>query len=130
MTGNAATAEEHSQFASFMMVYFGQLDAQKDWTKQLHLGALRNVNTRELKAIGPDAGFDSIGDSLQASTLAAYLDRLERENALPKMVLYNVNPGNNYVFATMAGNFPSARVAGRAPASPRRSRHSCRVGTT
>src|SRR5205823_9353095 len=70
-------------------------------------------NTRELKTIGPDAGFDSIGDSLQASTLAAYLDRLERENALPKLVLYNVDPGNNYVFATMAGNFPSSRVPGR-----------------
>ena len=96
-----------------MMLYFGQLDAQKGWTKQLHLGPLRNVNTRALKAVGPDAGFDSIGDWPQASALGAYLDRLDQENALPKMVLYNVNPTDNYVFATMAGNFPNSRVPGR-----------------
>ena len=111
--GHGAGTEEHSQFASFMMLYFGQLDAQKGWTKQLHLGPLRNVNTRALKAVGPDAGFDSIGDWPQASALGAYLDRLDQENALPKMVLYNVNPTDNYAFVTMAGNFPNSRVPGR-----------------
>jgi glucuronate isomerase len=104
-SGQSASAEEHSKFASFMMLFFGRLDNEKGWTKQLHLGAQRNVNQRLLKELGADTGFDSMGDWPQAATLGAYLDRLEKENALPRMILYNVNPGENYVFATMAGNF-------------------------
>ena len=73
--GKPATPEEQAQFSAFMMLFFGQMDAQKGWTKQLHLGALRNNNTRLLRQLGPDTGFDSIGDYPQASALAAYLDR-------------------------------------------------------
>ena len=87
------------------MLLFGRLDAEKGWTKQLHLGARRNNNTRRFREIGPDTGFDSIGDWPQADALGAYLDRLDQENALPKMVIYNLNPADNYVFATMIGNF-------------------------
>ncbi len=72
---------------------------------QLHLGALRNNNTRMMRTLGADTGFDSIGDWPQADALANYMDRLDRENALPKMVLYNLNPADNYVLATMVGNF-------------------------
>jgi len=96
---------EQNQFASFMMLFFGRLDAEKGWVKQLHLGALRNNNTRLLTQLGPDTGFDSIGDFPQASALAAYLDRLDRDNALPKTILYNVNPTDNCVFAALIGNF-------------------------
>jgi glucuronate isomerase len=96
-----------------MMLFFGRLDAEKGWTKQLHLGALRAVNTRMTQRVGRDSGFDSMGDWPQMSALAAYLDRLEQENALPRMILYNVNPVDNYALATMCGNFQDGRIAGK-----------------
>jgi glucuronate isomerase len=111
--GQAANAAEHSQFGAFMMLFFGRLDAEKGWVKQLHLGALRSVNTRLLTQIGPDTGFDSIGDFSQAATLAAYLNRLDQENALPKTIIYNLNPADNYVFATMLGNFQDGTIPGK-----------------
>jgi glucuronate isomerase len=107
------SCEEHAQFASFMMLFFGRLDAEKGWTKQLHLGALRNNNTRLLRQLGPDTGFDSIGDFPQASALAAYLDRLDQDDALPKTIIYNNNPADNYVFATMIGNFQDGTIPGK-----------------
>ncbi|HPU57126.1 MAG TPA: glucuronate isomerase, partial [Verrucomicrobiota bacterium] len=82
-------------------------------TKQLHLGAMRNNNTRMLRKLGPDTGFDSIGDFPQARSLAAYLDRLDSEDALPKTILYNLNPADNYVFATMLGNFQDGSIPGK-----------------
>lgn len=103
--GKQVSAEEHHHFASFMMLYFGQLDAKRGWTKQLHLGALRSANTRALQRIGPDTGFDSIGDWPQAAALSGYLNLLENETALPRMIIYNNNPADNYVCATAAGNF-------------------------
>src|SRR5918995_1062597 len=111
--GEAATAEEREAFASYIMVYFGHLDAEKGWTKQLHLGARRNANTRALQALGRDTGYDSIGDLPQIDALGRYLDRLEQQNALPKMVIYNLNPADNYAFATMIGNFQDGSVAGK-----------------
>jgi glucuronate isomerase len=104
--GKAASAAEQGQFGAFMMLFFGRLDAERGWTKQLHLGALRNNNARLLSQLGPDTGFDSIGDYPQGTALAAYLDALERERALPKTIIYNMNPADNYMFATMIGNFP------------------------
>jgi glucuronate isomerase len=112
--GQPATPGEHEQFASYLMLFFGHLDAAKGWTKQLHLGALRSVNTRALRDIGPDTGFDSIGDTPQLTRLAGYLDALERENALPQMIVYNLNPADNYTFAAMAGNFPAKLQFGSA----------------
>ncbi len=104
---------EHARFAAFMMLYFGVLDAEKGWVKQLHLGALRNNNTRLLTKLGPDTGFDSIGDYPQAEALSAYLNRLDRENSLPKTIIYNLNPADNYVFATMLGNFQDGTISGK-----------------
>jgi glucuronate isomerase len=111
--GKPVSGLEQSQFASFMMMFFGRLDAKRGWTKQLHLGALRNNNTRRLARLGPDTGFDAIGDFPQAQALAAYLDRLEAENALPKTILYNLNPADNYVFASVIGSFQDGTVAGK-----------------
>ena len=111
--GQAVTPLEHSQFASFMMLFFGHLDAKRGWTKQLHLGALRSNNTRLLKQLGPDTGFDSIGDFPQAQTLAAYLDKLDTDNCLPKTILYNLNPADNYLMATMIGNFQDGTIPGK-----------------
>jgi glucuronate isomerase len=111
--GRTPSADDAQKFASFMMLFFGHLDAEKDWTKQLHLGALRNASTAALKTYGPNGGYDSIGDWPQARALALYLNRLDEEGALPKTILYNVNPADNYVFGTMAGNFQSGTRAGR-----------------
>jgi glucuronate isomerase len=112
-SGQAASASEQARFAAFMMLEFGRWDARKGWTKQLHLGPRRNNNTRAFRELGPDTGFDSIGDCSQADGLGTYLDRLDQEDSLPKMVLYNVNPTYNYVLATMAGNFQDGKIAGK-----------------
>lgn len=111
--GEAVTTAEHAQFATYLMVFFGHLDAQRGWVKQLHLGALRNNNARLLGQLGPDTGFDSIGDFPQAQTLAAYLNRLDADNRLPKTIIYNLNPADNYVFASMIGNFQDGTVPGK-----------------
>lgn len=111
--GHAASPEEHRQFISYMMLFFGRLDAEKGWTKQLHLGAMRNNNRRLFRKIGPDIGCDSIGDYRQGEALSAYLGQLDDENALPRMVVYNLNPTDNYLIATMMGNFQDGKVAGK-----------------
>ena len=111
--GRTATAAEQSQFASYLMLFFGRLDAEKGWTKQLHLGARRGVNTSMLQALGRDTGYDSIGDWPQVEALGAYLDRLNQEHALPQVIVYNVNPTDNYAFATMMGNFQDGSSPGR-----------------
>jgi glucuronate isomerase len=108
-----AEAGEQAQFASFLMLYFGRLDAEKGWTKQLHLMARRSNNSRKLKELGPDTGFDSIGDWPQMDALATYMDALESEGALPKTILYTLNPAWNYAFATMVGNFQDGKTAGK-----------------
>ncbi len=87
--------------------------AVRGWVMQLHLGALRNNNTRLLRALGPDTGFDSIGDWPQAEALSRYLDGLDAQNRLPKTILYNLNPADNYVLATMIGNFQDGSVPGK-----------------
>jgi len=111
--GECVTKGERDQFASFMMLFFGRLDAEKGWTKQLHLGALRNVNSAACARIGPDSGYDTIGDFPQIRPLAAYLDLLSRENALPRMILYNVNPSDTFAFATLIGSFQDGSQPGK-----------------
>jgi len=107
------TPAESHKFGSFLMLFFGRLDAEKGWTKQLHLGALRNVNTRAMKTLGRDTGFDSIGDFPQAEAFGRYLDRLDEDESLPKLIVYNNNPTDNYVFATMVGNFQDGKIPGK-----------------
>lgn len=111
--GKPVTPEEKERFSFYMMVYFGQLDAARGWTKQLHLGAFRNTHTPMFRKLGPDAGFDTIGDYAQGEALVAYLDALACEGALPKLVLYNLNPADNYLFAAMTGAFQDGSVAGK-----------------
>ena len=111
--GHQVTAAEQQEFATFMMVRSGQLDAQRGWVKQLHLGPLRNNNSRAFRTIGPDTGFDSIGDYPQAERLSRYLDALDSDGSLPKTILYNINPGDNYALATMCGNFMDGKTPGK-----------------
>ena len=85
----------------------------KKWVQQFHVGALRNNNSRLMQTIGKDAGTDSIGDFSQAVNLSAFLDVLDKENKLAKTILYNLNPADNEVFATLAGNFNDGSVPGK-----------------
>ncbi|MCE0497042.1 MAG: glucuronate isomerase [Methylacidiphilales bacterium] len=107
------SVEEQAVFASFLMLEFGRWDAAKGWTKQLHLGAMRNNNSRLFGTLGPDTGFDSIGDFPQARALAAYLNALDSTGELPRVILYNLNPADNYLFASMIGNFQDGSIAGK-----------------
>ena len=111
--GHAALPEARSKFATFVMVFLGELYAEKGWTMQMHLGALRNNNRRLLNALGPDTGFDSIGDYPQAQALSAFLDRLDSGDKLPRTILYNLNPADNYVLGTMIGNFQDGSIPGK-----------------
>ncbi len=110
---NPLTEDQVVQFASFMMLFFARLDAEKNWTKQLHLGALRNVNSAARRTIGPDTGYDTVGEFPQIRPLAAYLDLLARENALPRMILYNNNPTDTFTFATLLGSFQDGKEPGK-----------------
>ena len=111
--GRPATPEEAARYGSYLMLEFGRWDAARGWTKQLHLGAIRNNSSRLLGQLGPDTGLDSIGDFPQARALARYLDTLDSTNQLPRMIIYNVNPVDNYVFGTMVGNFQDGSIAGK-----------------
>ena len=111
--GRAASPEEAARYGSFLMLEFGRWDHARGWVKQLHLGALRNNNARLLSTLGPDTGFDSIGDFPQAASLSRYLNALDATDQLPRTILYNNNPRDNYVLGTMIGNFQDGSVPGK-----------------
>ena len=113
LQGEELSAHQLEQYASNLMLHFGCWDAERGWTKQLHLGALRNNSPRMLSLLGRDTGFDSIGDWPQASKLSKYLGALDAQGALPKTIIYNLNPAANYVIAAMIGNFQSSEIAGK-----------------
>lgn len=104
---------ECEQFGGFLMRQFAIWDGEKGWTKQLHLGAKRNNNQRLWKAIGPDIGCDSIGDWPQVERLCDFLDDLDGRGSLPKTIVYNLNPADNYAIATALGNFQDGSIAGK-----------------
>jgi glucuronate isomerase len=111
--GRTCTPEQQASYAALLMLEFGRWNAARGWTMQLHLGALRNTNSRLLDQLGPDTGFDSIGDFPQAESLAAFLNELDSTGELPRVIFYNLNPADNYVFAAMAGNFQDGTIAGK-----------------
>ncbi|HTE27863.1 glucuronate isomerase [Flavitalea sp.] len=107
------TNEENEKFKSAMLVYFATWDHEKNWVQQFHVGALRNNNSRRLNELGPDTGWDSIGDFPQGQTLSKFLNRLDSKNQLTKTILYNLNPSDNALMATMAGNFNDGTIPGK-----------------
>lgn len=113
LDGEALTAEELDRYRTALMRFFGKAYARKNWVMELHIGALRNNNSRMFQSVGADAGFDSMDDCQIAQGLSRYLDSLEKENALPKTVLFTLNPKDNYVLATMAGNFQGTGAASK-----------------
>lgn len=112
-SGKMLTQEEVSRFKSKMMVLFGEMDADSGWTQQFHYGTIRNSNTLMMDRLGPDSGFDSIGEFNTAQSCARFLDRLNSKGKLAKTILYNLNPSANEVMATMAGNFQDGSIAGK-----------------
>ena len=104
---------ESLKFKSAMMFEFAQMDYETGWVQQLHLGALRNTNTRMLGRLGADVGFDSIGDFEIARPLAKFLDKLDSVGKLPKTILYNLNPRDNELVAAMTGNFQDGTAVGK-----------------
>jgi glucuronate isomerase len=112
-TGKELSDVERRKFKSYMLVQFAEWDYAKGWVQQYHLGALRNNNSRMLRELGPDTGWDSIGDFHQGRNLSKFLSRLEGNNKLTKTILYNLNPADNELMATMIGNFNDGSVAGK-----------------
>ncbi|MFT4072137.1 MAG: glucuronate isomerase [Dysgonamonadaceae bacterium] len=111
--GAALSITEIIKFKSAMLVEFAILDWEKGWTQQFHYGAIRNNNTRLFKQLGLDTGFDSIGDFTVAKNMAKFFDRLDTNNKLAKTIIYNLNPRDNDMLATMIGNFQDGSVAGK-----------------
>lgn len=113
LSGENVTEEEARKFMSAILYHLGCLYSEMGWVQQFHLGALRNNSNRMLRQLGPDTGFDSIGDWEQASALAKFLNRLDTEDKLAKTILYNLNPRDNEVMSTMIGNFNDGSIRGK-----------------
>jgi len=118
MQGQAPDAVEVKKFKSGLMHEFAVMNAEKGWVFQMHIGAMRNNNSRALREIGPDSGFDSIGDVEIARPLSRFLDRLDVDGVLPKTILYNLNSRDNEVMATLSGNFMNNECAGKVQHGP------------
>jgi glucuronate isomerase len=104
---------ERRKFKSAMLVHFAEWDWEKEWVQQFHLGALRNNNSRMMQRLGADTGWDSMGDFSQGRALAKFLDRLDKEDKLARTIIYNLNPADNELMATMIGNFNDGSIAGK-----------------
>jgi glucuronate isomerase len=112
-SGKELTQNEVMKFKSAMLIHFAIMDHEKGWVQQFHLGALRNNSTRMFNSMGADKGFDSIGDFEVAKPLSRFFDKLDLGNRLTKTILYNLNPRDNELIATMVGNFNDGTVAGK-----------------
>jgi len=111
--GKTPSPEELLKFKSAMLYEFAVMDHKRNWTQQYHLGAMRNNNTKMFELVGADKGFDSIGDYPAATALSKFLNRLDYNNKLTRTILYNLNPGDNAMMATMIGNFQDGSEAGK-----------------
>jgi glucuronate isomerase len=112
-TGKIPIPEEIEKFQSALLFQFAIWDYERKWTQQFHLGALRNNNSRMLASLGPDTGWDSIGDFAQARALSAFMNSLDKNDSLTRTIIYNSNPADNEMMATMIGNFNDGSVPGK-----------------
>lgn len=112
-SGQHLSLTDNKKFKSAMLLQFAVWDWEKGWVQQYHLGAIRNNNGRMMQTLGPDTGWDSIGDFSQARTLSKFLSKLDTQDKLAKTIIYNLNPADNELFATMIGNFNDGSVAGK-----------------
>lgn len=112
-SGKELSLIEQNKFRSAMLVIFAEWDHEKGWVQQYHLGAIRNNNLKAMRVLGPDTGWDSIGDFSQARSLSKFLGGLINRDKLTKTILYNLNPADNELFATMIGNFNDGSAPGK-----------------
>ncbi len=113
MDGQAVKQKESDQFLAMFLYEAGKMNHKRGWVQQFHVGVFRNNNTRLFGALGPDTGFDSIADYRQGPGMIRLLDRLDASNQLAKSILYNINPADNELFATMIGNYQDGSSAGK-----------------
>ncbi|MEA5139259.1 glucuronate isomerase [Arcicella rigui] len=113
LAGQSISDAEALLFKSAILHHLGVIYHELGWTQQFHLGALRNNNSRAMRLLGPDTGWDSIGDFSQASSLSKFLGRLDEYDQLAQTIIYNLNPRDNELMATMIGNFNDGSVAGK-----------------
>lgn len=111
--GENVSLEDERKFKSYTLTFLGKQYAKFDWVMQFHINAFRNNNTRMFNKLGPDTGYDSMNDDLIAKPLVRLLDSLEKEDALPKTVLYSLNPTNNSTIATIIGSFQGGGIPGK-----------------
>jgi glucuronate isomerase len=111
--GENISHEEAEKFKSALLYHLGIIYHTLGWAQQFHLGALRNNNQRALRTLGPDTGWDSIGDWPQAINLSRHLGKLDNEDKLTKTIIYNLNPADNEMMATMIGNFNDGSMKGK-----------------
>ncbi|MEO8720511.1 MAG: glucuronate isomerase [Ginsengibacter sp.] len=111
--GNELSIQEKLKFKSAMLHVFAIWDSEKDWVQQFHLGAFRNNNRRRLKETGPDTGWDSIGDFQQGRSMVNFFSKLDENNQLAKTIIYNLNPADNELVASMVGNFNDGTIPGK-----------------
>lgn len=112
-SGKSLSDEEIAKFKSCMFLKCAEMDYESGWTQQFHYGPMRDNNSKMFRLIGPDTGFDSIGQAVTAESLAGFLDRLASEDKLAKTILYNLNPADNEMIATMTGNFQDGSIPGK-----------------
>ena len=113
LNGEKCTDEEVEKYKTSIITFFAKEYAKRDWVMQIHIGALRNNNTNMFKKLGPDTGFDSIDDNKIAHKLSRFMDNLDKDGNLPKVILYSLNPNDNYTLAAMLGNFQKGGVKGK-----------------
>ena len=113
MNGGTATREEAEIYMTDLLLLFAREFAKHDWCMQIHVGTIRNNNTRMYRALGPDTGFDSIAETTLGEPLAKLMDALELEDSLPRMILYSLNPKDNYTLGTLMGCFQKAPYCGK-----------------
>jgi glucuronate isomerase len=112
-SGKRLSVNDLRKFKSAILYEFAVMDAEKGWVQQFHVGAMRNNNSRMMNLIGPDTGYDSIGDEPVAQSMSLFFSRLDREGKLARTILYNLNSRDNEVYATMTGNFQDGSLPGK-----------------
>ena len=113
LSNSTVSLEAEKKFKTYTLVYLGKLYADLDWAMQFHINASRNNNTKMFNILGPDTGYDSMNDDQIAKPLVKILDSLEKENKLPKTIIYSLNPGDNYVIASIINSFQDGKTPGK-----------------
>ena len=118
LKGEGISAEETEKYKTATMLELCRLNHKRGWTQQFHVGAMRNNNARMFRKMGPDTGWDSVGISQDAQKMSKFLSALDNTDELAKTILYNLNPADNEMMITMAGNFNDGSSAGKVQYGP------------